>query len=72
MLTLNGLTYLSLQDAPAPMPKDTNLDVIRVLAGKQSNTQCIFIIEQAVGGVFYKSSELISPYNNLLSCRFFS
>ncbi|CAG7898944.1 unnamed protein product [Brassica rapa] len=68
MLTLNGLTYLSLQDAPAPMPKDTNLDVIRVLAGKQSNTQCIFII----GGVFYKSSELISPYNNLLSCRFFS
>ncbi|CAN6868924.1 unnamed protein product, partial [Brassica oleracea] len=54
------------------MPKDTNLDIIKVLVGKQSNTQCIFIIEQAVGGVFNKSSELISPYNNLLSCRFFS
>ncbi|CAN6986287.1 unnamed protein product, partial [Brassica rapa subsp. trilocularis] len=71
VLLYEAIVY-DLQDAPAPMPKDTNLDVIRVLAGKQSNTQCIFIIEQAVGGVFYKSSELISPYNNLLSCRFFS
>ncbi|CAN6904489.1 unnamed protein product [Brassica oleracea] len=26
-------------DPPAPMPKDTNLDIIKVLVGKQSNTQ---------------------------------
>ncbi|KAH0873731.1 hypothetical protein HID58_071093, partial [Brassica napus] len=60
-----------LQDPPAPMPKDTNLDVIRVLVDVTIRFSYITkpeSIEQAIDGVFNKSSELISPYNNLLSC----
>ncbi|KAH0941373.1 hypothetical protein HID58_001010 [Brassica napus] len=80
LISILGLFELLL-DAPAPMPKDTNLDVIRVLAEVKEHFLVVFYmisylqdmydcsIEQAVGGVFYKSSELISPYNNLLSCR---
>ncbi|KAF2606835.1 hypothetical protein F2Q68_00044821 [Brassica cretica] len=59
------------RDPPAPMPKDTNLDVIRVLVDVTIRFSYITkpeSIEQAVDGVFNKSSELISPYNNLLSC----
>ncbi|KAH0939590.1 hypothetical protein HID58_007051 [Brassica napus] len=64
-------------DPPVPMLKYTNLDVIRVLVDLKNHTILIYNkaseydcnIEQAVGGVLNKSSELISPYNNLLSCR---